>query len=221
MIQEALLKKIEVVIKESQSLNIVPDTLISPPFITVYGEGFDDNPFSLRWEEISEPSFSENSILIHGALASRVLEILKFYEDGIVPYGKSEGDPECHGSAFYVNCIADHINKLTRVGQFKEIYAKCDVEFSYWAQKPPALVHLLHREIDISGIPEFAKGDCDHSLTFLGCLNGVEVCLEKRPGYEANFIDLKDSEMFYGTNYRLFVKPCFKGEKPKNLFISK
>jgi len=213
MFKDSLSPGLEDKIVDPSLLAFSTDTRIEPPFIKVTDERIDLNPYNLKWEELSEPSHCEDSLLIHGATAIRILEILNRSEEHYNLHKKDLVNPNCHGSAMYIMGIVDYIEKIIAKKKFKEIYSRTPSDFSYEPLKPPVMIHLLKEGVDINGISQFDDDNFAHSVVLLGEINNLKVCFEKRGKYDASFIDLDFIESCYRTKHKLYIKPFFKSMK--------
>lgn len=162
----------------------------SKDFIRVYMEGFRNN---VRWERLNVEELIEDSLIIQGDLATRLLNMLEFNNLNFRTF-------DCHAAAFYGLGMTNQ----PRTDALDEIYEENLMDFTYEPQEGPALVHLLHEKIDIKeGIDFYTP----HSVIFLGELFDVPIVFEKQGNTIPKFSKLKSVEKLYDTKVRLYVVP--------------
>lgn len=170
------------------------------------------SPFSeihLDWEEVDPNTPEDNeSRLITGNLALRMLNFLELYNSGGWDFARYISDPDCHGAAMYVTGVVDYIKRVSPKSEFRGIYSRRKAEFSYTKKPAPTLVHLLTEELPLlEDNSQFRERNTPHSVVHLGVLNGTEICFEKKGKNPAGFVTLESTERYYWTSHRVYVTP--------------
>lgn len=178
-----------------------------PPYLRVFlnasGKG-GKKVTSFKWEEVKEHT-APSSIVIHGGVAGRVLELIRMYwNKRIDPEWTDPRDPNCHSSAMYAAGLISSSWSL-QPEKFPGIYNGLEGLLTYEKPSPPAVVHLLSEKIQPDQLGRINGDNCPHSALYIGELDGKEVCFQKFGFGNVRFGFLRKTGKSYATPHRLWI----------------